>query len=226
MDPSLQELIRLRCGAHRPALSKRLLPCSRNVVHLTPSTARCATASSPAASVCAPTLCLRGVAPRRAITRRAYTRPAAIDLGAAIEMLHTYSLIHDDLPALDNDDLRRGQPTCHKVFGEAIAILAGDALQTLAFHTVALPRLPGRDIADQPSCARSRPARSVPASDRPHRETSACDLTRRHRARHDRRPGCRPRIRRSTPLPRPRELEHIATPAAHRGARRRRYTAV
>ena len=62
---------------------------------------------------------------------------AAIELGAALEMLHTYSLIHDDLPALDNDDLRRGQPTCHKVFGEAIAILAGDALQTLAFHTIA-----------------------------------------------------------------------------------------
>ena len=48
------------------------------------------------------------------------------DLGAALEMLHTYSLIHDDLPALDNDDLRRGRPTCHKVYGEAIAILAGD----------------------------------------------------------------------------------------------------
>jgi geranylgeranyl diphosphate synthase, type II len=62
------------------------------------------------------------------------------DLGAAIEMLHTYSLIHDDLPALDNDDLRRGKPTCHVVFGEAIAILAGDALQTLAFETIA--RLP------------------------------------------------------------------------------------
>ncbi len=62
---------------------------------------------------------------------------AATELGAAIEMLHTYSLIHDDLPALDNDDLRRGQPTSHKVFGEAIAILAGDALQTLAFHTIA-----------------------------------------------------------------------------------------
>ncbi len=62
---------------------------------------------------------------------------AAVELGAAIEMLHTYSLIHDDLPALDNDDLRRGQPTCHKVFGDAIAILAGDALQTLAFHTIA-----------------------------------------------------------------------------------------
>jgi geranylgeranyl diphosphate synthase type II len=63
--------------------------------------------------------------------------PAGVeDLGAAIEMLHTYSLIHDDLPALDNDDLRRGKPTCHVVYGEAIAILAGDALQTLAFETL------------------------------------------------------------------------------------------
>ncbi|HEX3660281.1 MAG TPA: farnesyl diphosphate synthase [Acidobacteriaceae bacterium] len=59
------------------------------------------------------------------------------DLGSAIEMLHTYSLIHDDLPALDNDDLRRGKPTCHVAFGEAIAILAGDALQTLAYQTLA-----------------------------------------------------------------------------------------
>ncbi|HEY4010842.1 MAG TPA: farnesyl diphosphate synthase [Acidobacteriaceae bacterium] len=62
---------------------------------------------------------------------------AAPNLGAAIEMVHTYSLIHDDLPALDNDDLRRGKPTCHVAFGEAIAILAGDALQTLAFQTIA-----------------------------------------------------------------------------------------
>jgi geranylgeranyl diphosphate synthase type II len=59
------------------------------------------------------------------------------DLGAAIEMLHTYSLIHDDLPALDNDDLRRGRPTCHKAFGEATAILAGDALQTHAYEVMA-----------------------------------------------------------------------------------------
>src|SRR5216684_111702 len=58
------------------------------------------------------------------------------ELGAALEMLHTYSLIHDDLPALDNDDLRRGRPTCHKVFGEAIAILAGDALQTQAYQVL------------------------------------------------------------------------------------------
>jgi len=54
----------------------------------------------------------------------------------AMEMIHTYSLIHDDLPALDNDDLRRGKPTCHKKFGEATAILAGDALLTLAFATI------------------------------------------------------------------------------------------
>ena len=72
----------------------------------------------------------------------------APELGAAIEMLHTYSLIHDDLPALDNDDLRRGKPTCHVVFGEAIAILAGDALQTLAFQTIAqLPTPPATTVA-------------------------------------------------------------------------------
>jgi geranylgeranyl diphosphate synthase type II len=64
------------------------------------------------------------------------------ELGAALEMLHTYSLIHDDLPALDNDDLRRGRPTCHKVFGEATAILAGDALQTQAYEVLARLRCP------------------------------------------------------------------------------------
>jgi geranylgeranyl diphosphate synthase type II len=69
--------------------------------------------------------------------------PAGIeDLGAALEMLHTYSLIHDDLPALDNDDLRRGRPTCHKVFGEAVAILAGDALQTQAYAVLSRLRCP------------------------------------------------------------------------------------
>jgi geranylgeranyl diphosphate synthase, type II len=60
----------------------------------------------------------------------------AIYPACAIEFIHTYSLIHDDLPALDNDDLRRGKPTCHKKFGEAIAILAGDALLTLAFESI------------------------------------------------------------------------------------------
>jgi geranylgeranyl diphosphate synthase type II len=64
------------------------------------------------------------------------------ELGAAIEMLHTYSLIHDDLPALDNDDLRRGRPTCHVAFGEATAILAGDALQTYAYEVMAKLKCP------------------------------------------------------------------------------------
>ena len=68
--------------------------------------------------------------------------PGIEELGAALEMLHTYSLIHDDLPALDNDDLRRGRPTCHKVYGEAIAILAGDALQTQAYETLSRLQCP------------------------------------------------------------------------------------
>ena len=58
-------------------------------------------------------------------------------LAAAVEMIHAYSLIHDDLPAMDNDDLRRGKPTCHKAFDEATAILAGDAIQALSFHVIA-----------------------------------------------------------------------------------------
>jgi geranylgeranyl diphosphate synthase type II len=73
---------------------------------------------------------------------------AALHPACAIEMIHTYSLIHDDLPALDNDDLRRGKPTCHKRFGEATAILAGDALLTLAFETIgATPVEPARCVA-------------------------------------------------------------------------------
>ena len=58
-------------------------------------------------------------------------------LACAIELIHTYSLIHDDLPAMDDDDLRRGQPTCHRAYDEATAILAGDALQALAFEILA-----------------------------------------------------------------------------------------
>ena len=81
---------------------------------------------------------LRPVLAMQAGVAIAGSLPKGIEqLGAAIEMLHTYSLIHDDLPALDNDDLRRGKPTCHVVFGEAIAILAGDALQTRAFEVLA-----------------------------------------------------------------------------------------
>lgn len=61
----------------------------------------------------------------------------AVPAGCAVEMIHAYSLIHDDLPAMDDDDLRRGQPTCHVQFGEALAILAGDALLTMAFQVLA-----------------------------------------------------------------------------------------
>ena len=60
-----------------------------------------------------------------------------IPVAAAIEMIHTYSLIHDDLPCMDDDDLRRGKPTNHKVFGEAVAVLAGDALLTYSFQLIA-----------------------------------------------------------------------------------------
>jgi geranylgeranyl diphosphate synthase type II len=66
-------------------------------------------------------------------------------LGSAIELIHTYSLIHDDLPALDNDDLRRGKPTSHVMFGEATAILAGDALLTLAFEVIASSGTPSAE---------------------------------------------------------------------------------
>jgi geranylgeranyl diphosphate synthase type II len=66
----------------------------------------------------------------------------ALPFASAVEMIHTYSLIHDDLPAMDNDDLRRGKPTSHKVFGEAIAILAGDALLNMAFETMSRSRHP------------------------------------------------------------------------------------
>jgi len=62
---------------------------------------------------------------------------AAMPLACALECIHTYSLVHDDLPSMDNDDLRRGRPTCHKVFGDGIAVLAGDALLTIAFEITA-----------------------------------------------------------------------------------------
>lgn len=78
-----------------------------------------------------------GIAAARAVS----DSPTGVENAVCpLELIHTYSLIHDDLPALDNDDLRRGRPTCHKVFGDAMAILAGDALLTLAFEV--LSRLP------------------------------------------------------------------------------------
>jgi geranylgeranyl diphosphate synthase type II len=77
----------------------------------------------------------------------AQSADAAVPIGCALEFIHTYSLIHDDLPALDNDDLRRGKATCHRVFGDAIAILAGDALLTLAFQILAeAPLDPARRV--------------------------------------------------------------------------------
>jgi len=85
-----------------------------------------------------PILCLAAAEAVGASYRKALL-PAA-----AIELLHTYTLIHDDLPCMDNDDFRRGKPTSHKVFGEANAILAGDALQTLAFETAAGTPVPER----------------------------------------------------------------------------------
>jgi geranylgeranyl diphosphate synthase type II len=77
-----------------------------------------------------PILCMEAA---RAVSDRPV---GVVSAACALELVHTYSLIHDDLPALDNDDLRRGRPTCHKVFGEAMAILAGDALLTLAFQVL------------------------------------------------------------------------------------------
>ena len=73
---------------------------------------------------------------------------AALDLACALEMIHTYSLIHDDLPGMDDDDLRRGRPTVHKAFDEATAILAGDALLTLAFEVVANANLQAHQLVE------------------------------------------------------------------------------
>src|SRR5213594_480344 len=72
----------------------------------------------------------------------------ALPLACAVECIHTYSLVHDDLPSMDNDDFRRGRPTCHKVFGDGIAVLAGDALLTIAFEIVSNAKAaPRYDIA-------------------------------------------------------------------------------
>lgn len=77
---------------------------------------------------------------------------ALLAVASAVELIHTYSLIHDDLPAMDNDDFRRGKPTNHKVFGEAMAILAGDALQTMAFEFCTNPDL----VKDLPPSCQAR----------------------------------------------------------------------
>ncbi len=77
---------------------------------------------------------------------------AALPFACAVEMIHTYSLIHDDLPAMDNDDLRRGRPTSHVVYGEATAILAGDALLTAAFEQLVRADLPASQIVEGVKC--------------------------------------------------------------------------
>jgi geranylgeranyl diphosphate synthase type II len=128
MDSQVKELLKGGAALTDQAL-ERLLPGPDTLPHSIHRAMRHSTFAG--GKRLRPILCME------AARMVAGTLPEGVaDLGAALEMLHTYSLIHDDLPALDNDDLRRGQPTCHVVFGEATAILAGDALQTLAFQTI------------------------------------------------------------------------------------------
>ena len=87
----------------------------------------------------------------------------ALPFAAAIEMIHTYSLIHDDLPCMDNDDLRRGRPSCHKQFSEDTALLAGDALLTEAFNLFA-PRVANRPDACDRAWTSRGPCAEVPES--------------------------------------------------------------
>jgi geranylgeranyl diphosphate synthase type II len=98
-----------------------------------------------------PILCLAAAEACGGLTK------SAMPLACAVECIHTYSLIHDDLPSMDNDDFRRGRPTCHKVFGDGIAVLAGDALLTIAFEIAAQaeawPRYDLREIIREISVA-------------------------------------------------------------------------
>ncbi len=106
-----------------------------------------------------PILCL---AAAETVTDNAQTRDALLPVACALECIHTYSLIHDDLPAMDNDDLRRGRPTSHKKYGEAAAILAGDGLLTFAFELLSHPvsaLADSRRLTNHPDhcpCCRSR----------------------------------------------------------------------
>src|SRR5271163_1428046 len=138
MQPTVKDL--LLSGAQlTDAALERLLPATDTLPHSIHRAMRHSTFAG--GKRLRPILCME--AARMTAAPSTELPDGVADLGAALEMLHTYSLIHDDLPALDNDDLRRGQPTCHVAFGEATAILAGDALQTLAFQTIAaLPSAP------------------------------------------------------------------------------------
>jgi len=99
-----------------------------------------------------------------ATARAIALEPESVDSAAcAVELIHAYSLVHDDLPAMDDDDLRRGRPTCHKAFDEATAVLVGDALQTLAFQVLAVDEsLPaGARIAMVETLARASGSRGM-----------------------------------------------------------------
>ncbi len=131
MTSTVKNLLQMGAGLTDAAL-ERLLPGPETLPHSIHRAMRHSTFAG--GKRLRPILCMEAA---RVAAGGANELPNGVaDLGAALEMLHTYSLIHDDLPALDNDDLRRGQPTCHVAFGEATAILAGDALQTLAFQTI------------------------------------------------------------------------------------------
>ena len=128
LPTSLEELLRLRQQAVDARLEQLLPPPSQRPESLHRAMRHSVFAGGKRIR---PILCLEAAA-----AVRPEEAEQALDVGCALEMIHTYSLIHDDLPALDNDDFRRGQPTCHKAFGEATAILAGDALLTLAFEVL------------------------------------------------------------------------------------------
>src|SRR5271170_4061215 len=142
MQPTVKDL--LLSGAQlTDAALERLLPATDTLPHSIHRAMRHSTFAG--GKRLRPILCME--AARMVAGTGTYPEGIA-DLGAALEMLHTYSLIHDDLPALDNDDLRRGQPTSHVVFGEATAILAGDALQTQAYETLASLRRPSASVVE------------------------------------------------------------------------------
>src|SRR3984957_16585736 len=140
MTSTVKNLLQMGAGLTDAAL-ERLLPGPETLPHSIHRAMRHSTFAG--GKRLRPILCMEAARVTAASASDSAELPEGIaDLGAALEMIHTYSLIHDDLPALDNDDLRRGQPTCHKKFGEAMAILAGDALLTLAFELLAGAPLP------------------------------------------------------------------------------------
>lgn len=121
---------------------RRIEDALRYYLHTQAATAPRALVEAMEYSLLAPGKRLRPMLVLLACEAAGGTIDQALPAAGAVEMVHTYSLIHDDLPAMDDDDLRRGLPTCHKKFGEALAILAGDALLTLAFEVLAISYAP------------------------------------------------------------------------------------